>query len=131
MFLHLFNEDQQKAFLVLAKRFVESDSTLSDEEHNLVELLYAETGLPFETELPEADNETLLQAFDGRQARAAVLLELIGAGHADREFHPEENAFIKKVAGTFQVSDDRLREMEDWIERQVALARDVEKFWSE
>jgi len=130
MFLHLFNEDQQKAFLALAKRFVEADAELSDEEHNLVELMYAEADLPFETELPEGDVAQLARAFDTRQARAAVLLELIGAGHADRDFSANENAFIGKVAAALGVNGDELRRMEEWVERQVALARDVEQFWA-
>ena len=52
MFLHLFNNAQQTAFLALARQFIEADSKLSDEEHNLIELMYAEMGLDFDTELP-------------------------------------------------------------------------------
>jgi len=130
MFLHLFTEDQRKAFLALAKQFVEADAALSNEEHNLVELMYAEADIPFETELPEGDVPALLGAFDTRQARAAVLLELIGAGHADRDFSADENAFVSKVAKGLGVGDEELRRMEDWVERQVGLAKDVQEFWS-
>jgi uncharacterized tellurite resistance protein B-like protein len=129
MFLHLFNEDQQKAFLALAKQFVASDSALSDEEHNLVELMHAEADLPLDAELPEEDVPALLSRFDTRQARAAVLLELIGAGHADREFHAREDAFVRRVAEAFGVPEEELTAMQSWVERQVALARDVERFW--
>ena len=130
MFLHILNDTQQKAFLALAKQFIESDSKLSDEEHNLLELMYAETGQDFDMEPPTGDVETLLQAFDTRQARAAVLLELIGVGHADNEFHAEENAFVRKVAQSFGTPEQEVREMESWVTRQMALAQEVEKFWS-
>ena len=127
MFLHILNETQQRAFLALAKRFIEADSRLSDEEHNLLELAYAETGLGFEEELPEGEVETLLQAFDSRPARAAALLEIIGIGHADNEFHPEESGFVRKMASSLGVSDEEVKAMESWVERQLALALEAER----
>jgi hypothetical protein len=131
MFLHLLNDSQQRAFLALAKQFVEADQTLSDEEHNLLELLWAETGQAFDAELPEGDLDTLAAAFDGKQVRAAVLLELITVGHCDLEFHPEESAFIERLARIFDVDDATLKEMDAWVQRQLQLAQDVEKFWQE
>jgi hypothetical protein len=129
MFLHLLNDSQQRAFLALAKQFVEADAKLSDEEHNLLELMWAETGQDFDMELPTDDFETLAAAFPGRQAKAAVLLELISAGHADDEFHPEESAFIERLSGAFEISDADLKSMDEWVTRQLELAREVEKFW--
>ena len=131
MFLHILNDTQQKAFLSLAKQFIEADSNLSSEEQNLLELMLAETGQSFDEEVPAEEVEALLPAFDSRQARAAVLLELIGVGHADREFCAEEDSFLRKVAGTFGVPEEELRAMEDWVTRQMALAQEVERFWAE
>lgn len=130
MFLHLLNETQQKAFLVLAKQFVEADRQLAEEEQNLLELMWAETGLEFDPELPAGAGEDLLPVFDSRQARAAVLLELIGVGHADQEFHPDESAMLAKIASAFGVEEEELRRMDGWITRQLALAVEVETFWS-
>lgn len=129
MFLHLLNDSQQRAFLALAKQFVEADQTLSDEEHNLLELLWAETGQDFDAELPEGDVETLAAAFDGKQVQAAVLLELITVGHSDDEFHPDESAFIDRLAAALGVDAAKVKEMDGWVTRQVQLAREVEKFW--
>lgn len=129
MFLHLLNDSQQRAFLALAKQFVEADAKLSDEEHNLLELMWAETGQDFDLELPTDDFETLAAAFPNRQAKAAVLLELISAGHADEEFHSEESAFIERLAGAFEINDADLKSMDEWVTRQLELAREVEKFW--
>jgi uncharacterized tellurite resistance protein B-like protein len=130
MFLHLLDEDQQKAFLAVARQFVEADRNLSEGEQNLLELMVAEMGLDFDMELPSGDLDTLLQAFDSRQVRAAVLLELIGVGHADEEFHAEESKLLQEIAGKLDVSEAELREMEIWVNRQLALAQEVEKFWS-
>ena len=130
MFLHVLNENQQKAFLALAKQFIEADQKLADEERNLLELMYAETGLDFDADLPGGAPEELFPAFDSRQARAAVLLELIGVGHADEEFHADESQFIHRAADAFGVSRDEVRRMESWVTRQLALAQEVERFWT-
>jgi len=130
MFLHILNDRQQKAFLALARQFIEADQNLSAGEQNLLELMYAETGLPFETELPTGNLESLLQEFDSRQARSAVLLELIGVGHADDDFHPEESQFIGKAAAAFGVPDERVAQMESWVQRQLQLALEAEQFWA-
>ena len=129
MFLHLFNDSQQKAFLALARQFIESDQKLAEGEKNLLELMYAEMGQDFEAELPQGDLAALTEPFDTRQARAAVLLELIGVGHADDEFTPDENTFVCQVAKQFGISDAEVAEMDGWVCRQLALAQEVENFW--
>lgn len=164
MFLHLLDNTQQKAFLALAKQFIEADSKLSDEEHNLLEMMYAETGqdltplpseltgeldrlfsigdepgeagveeaaAPEEPALPEGDLETLAAAFETAQSRSVVLLEIIGVGHADADFSPEESDFVRRLATAFGISDAKVGAMESWVTRQMALAQEVEQFWAD
>lgn len=131
MFLHILNDRQQRAFLALAQRFVEADSHLSSEERNLLELMRAEMGLSFDDEIPSADTRELLQAFDTGQARAAVVLELLGVGHADEHFSPEESALLNEVAQSFGITPEKLARFDDWVQRQLALAREAEEFWAE
>lgn len=166
MFLHLLNDAQQKAFLALAKQFIEADRHLADEEQNLLELMYAETGQSFgpagghlaaeldrlfeigdeptdtaetateaevsaDADLPEADIEALAPLFDTPQARSVVMLEIIGVGHADDEFSPEESEFVGRLASAFGMREEKVRAMESWITRQMALAQEVEQFWTE
>ncbi len=131
MFLHLLNEPQQKALLALTKQFIETDRNLADAEQNLLELMYAESGLDFGEELPGDSLETLAAAFDTKQARAAALLEILGVGHADEEFSPEESAFVSNLAEHLGLTEDQVRAMESWVSRQIALAREAESFWAE
>jgi uncharacterized tellurite resistance protein B-like protein len=131
MFLHILNDTQQTAFLALARQFIAADQRLSAEEQNLLELAYAETGQDFDVELPTGDLDSLLQPFDSAQSKAAVLLELIGMGHADNEFHADESRLLREVAEGLGVPEAKVRAMEAWVERQLALAQEVEGFWSE
>ncbi len=131
MFVHLLNERQQRALLALANRFVVTDQALSDSEKNVLELLYAESGLPFDTTLPEGETSELLSVFDGRQSKAALLMELIGIGVADDEFTLSESAFIWEASRALGISEAELNRLEDWVKRQLSLASEAASFWSD
>lgn len=131
MFLHLLTEPQQIALLALAKQFVEADEKLSDEEHNLLEMLLAESGLPFDVELPEGDIATLAAPLDNRQVRAASLLEIIGIGHADGTFCAPESAFVNSLAAALGIDEATVSAMDDWVVRQMNLAQEARHFWAE
>lgn len=127
MFLHTLTDDQQTAFLALAKQFIAADQTLSGEEHNQLELAMAETGWDFDEEVPEMTLEDIVPHFDTPTAQKVALLELIGIGHADQHFHPDENAFVLNVAGKWGIGEDTVRSLESWVQRQLALAQEAEE----
>lgn len=131
MFLHILNDSQQKAFLALAKQFIEADSEIAEEEQNLLELMQAEMNLEFETELPGGAPSELFAAFDTRQAQVAALLELIATGHADSHFDPAESAFIRQAAAAWGIPEAEVARMESWIQRQQSLIAEAESFWAE
>lgn len=127
MFLTALTEPQKRAFLALARDFVQVDQELSEQESSLLTALFAETRLPASA----IDGEADLSVFDSRRSQVAVILELIGIGHADSEYGPEEAAFVQGVAERLGVGETELLEMENWVLRQTALAREAEKFWTE
>jgi hypothetical protein len=131
MFLHLLTEPQQIALLALAKQFVEADEKLSDEEHNLLEMLLAESGLPFDVELPDGDIATLAGPLDNRQVRAATVLEIIGIGHADGAFCAPESDFVNTLAAVFGIDEPTITKMDEWVVRQMNLAQEARQFWAE
>jgi hypothetical protein len=131
MFLHLLTEPQQIALLALAKQFVEADEKLSDEEHNLLEMLLAESGLPFDVELPDGDIPSLAAPLDNRQVRAAAVLEIIGIGHADGTFCAPESEFVKTLAGKFDIDNATVAKMDEWVVRQMNLAQEARQFWAD
>jgi uncharacterized tellurite resistance protein B-like protein len=131
MFLHILNDSQQKAFLALAKRFIEADSQIAEEEQNTLELMYAEMNLSFDEELPSGETSEMLAAFDTRQARVAALLELISTGHADNSFDPAESEFIRQAAAAWGIAEAEVARMESWIQRQQSLIAEAESFWAE
>ena len=131
MFVHTLTEKQQSSFFSLAKQFLHADAVLSAEEKNLLELLVAEAGGDPSAEIPDGDLDELLAAFDSRQSRATVLLELIGMAHADENFCPDESRFILSVGERLGLSREEVNKMNDWVTRQMSLAAEVEGFWEE
>jgi hypothetical protein len=127
MFLHILNDRQLSAFLSLAKQFIAADEQLSSEESNHLELMMAETGWNFDEEVPDRPFEEAAAEIDSGRARKVTLLELIGVGHADDEFHPAENAFINTLAERWGVPAEEVAQMESWVQRQLALAREAEE----
>lgn len=58
----------------------------------------------------------------------SFLIELIGVGYADQNLEESESNFIKHIAETIGVELSRLEELEDWVQRQIALVAEAQKF---
>lgn len=95
MFLSTLNIEQQQAFLGLARLFVEADGQLASQEKAMLEVMKAEMGLSEDIEVPTDNLPNLLKPFDSKPAKAAALLEIIGLGYSDNDFHPQESILVK------------------------------------
>src|SRR5688572_17326441 len=114
MFLHTLNDRQQSAFLSLAKQFIAADEVLSGEEYNHLELMMAEIGWDFDEEVTDRPLDELVAELDSGPARRVALLELVGVGHADSHFSPQENAFIRNLAERWGLRPLELERIENW-----------------
>jgi len=127
MFLHILTDRQQAAFLSLARQFIEADQALSDEESNHLELMMAETGWDFDEEVPVRPLEELVPEFDTPTSRRVALLELIAVGHADEHFHPDEDAFVRDLAGRWDVNAAEVARLEGYVQKQIALIAEAQE----
>ena len=131
MFLSTLNIEQQQAFLGLARLFVEADGQLASQEKAMLEVMKAEMGLSEDIEFPTDNLPNLLKPFDSKPAKAAALLEIIGLGYSDNDFHPQESILVKSMAEDFNVSEDEILHMENWVLRQIMLVREATQFFEE
>ncbi len=131
MFLHELTSEEKKAFLTLAKEFIIVDGALSHEEERLIHVMKAEMGL--ENGYPEGTKSRaeLYSMFKSRASRIQALIEMQGLGYANMEYHVQEKAFIAEMAQAFQISDELLEQIDEWVVRQVALLYEAQDFWSE
>ena len=127
MFLENLIGKEKSAFLGLAQMVVHADGLLSAREAQLLTALEAAAG---ET-VAQGTIESLAAVFQTRQSRVSALLELMGLGLADGEYHPAETKLIKEIAKALGFTEDELIGMESWVVRQVALIEEAAGFWTE
>ena len=127
MFLENLIGKEKSAFLGLAQKVVHADGLLSAREAQLLTALEAAAG---ET-VAQGTIDSLAAVFQTRQSRVSALLELMGLGLADGEYHPAETKLIKEIAKALGFTEDELIGMESWVVRQVALIEEAAGFWTE
>lgn len=124
MFLENLSDGEKAAFLGLAKRLVEADEILSPKEIQLLASLTDAAGVA-------AANGTvadLAAAFHTRQCKASALLELLGLGLSDGEYHPAEATLVAEISNAFGFTKEELTWMESWIVRQASLIEEAADF---
>jgi uncharacterized tellurite resistance protein B-like protein len=131
MFLHALEPAEVHAFLGIAKHLIDADGRRDDAELRMLRFAEAETGVGAADVPSCAPSASVAQVVRTRRSRRAVLLELLGLAYADGEYHPHEREVIRAVSALFDVGDAELVKMEDWVQRQIALAAEANRFMSE
>ena len=127
MFLENLIGREKSAFLGLAQKVVQADGVLAPREAQLLASLEATVG----EDVAEGTVEDLAATFQTRQSKVSALLELMGLGFTDGEYHPAEGRLIKKISKVLGFTEDELVGMENWVVRQVALIEEAAGFWTE
>jgi hypothetical protein len=132
VFLHDFSSEQKMVFTSLAKQLIEADGMIHEDEKELLYLLGHEMGIDVDAVLhsPLLTKVDLVDLFNTRRARAAVLLELIGLGYSDANFNAAESEFLVNLAEKFGFSQAELSSMDSWVIRQIALVKEAEQILS-
>lgn len=129
MFLCNLNSEQKQAFLGLAHHFISVDGQLAVQEQAMLSAMKTEMGLAESIEVPKSEFSELLTQFDSRQAKITALLEIIGLGYSDNDFHSKESEIVEQMAKKFEVSIDEILQMESWVIRQIMLMREATQFF--
>lgn len=123
MFLAPLTAVQKQAFMALASLVVGADEKLSPQERDLMQTLTAEMGMPDTPE--DMDLATATAAFADWESKVRAMLELVGIARADCDFDKRESRVIRDIAGEFGIAPGELDVMDDWVFRQLALAREA------
>jgi hypothetical protein len=99
---------------------VEADGIVVGQEMDALAALRHEMGLPVMAEtVPKGDVEQLVSAFSSRRAKVAALLELLGLGYSDAEFHLDEKSLITVIAHEMKITAEDLALLEGWVKHHV------------
>lgn len=124
MFVHNLNSDQQSALLYLARVVAEADGNSDELQTTMVEILKAQSNA--DVEMKETQISELATLFSTEREKCSLLLELLGIVLANNEYHQNERSLIAEYADVLGVSNTKLFELENWVQRQLALSQEAE-----
>jgi uncharacterized tellurite resistance protein B-like protein len=127
MFLSTLNQKQQEAFLNLAHSVVVSDGDLTTAEDVMLLDMRREMDLAPTKEAHYVDVDGADKIFDTRRSRIVALISLIRLGYADGAFEVEEKSFIKRLCNLFDISNEELSLLENWVRRLISLEREAQQ----
>lgn len=123
MFLAPLTTTQKKAFMALATKVVSADDKVGRHERELMNALTAEMSMP---DTPVGmDIAAAVAEFTRWESKVRAMLELIGIARADCDFDKRESKIIQDIARRFGITDGEFEVMDDWVFRQLCLAREA------
>ena len=97
MFLFNLTEPQRIAFYSIALGLIYSDDILDINEAHLMAKFKSEMDLSNE-KIPRNENtKDLLKAFDTKQSKAILVLELLILAYSDDDFNVDESTYIREI----------------------------------
>lgn len=124
MFVQNLNSKQQSVLLSLAKEIIAADKNLTDSEAIILDELKSQVNL--DVEEMNVDLTNISSLFKTGREKYSLLLELLGIAHADSEYHLDEKDLVSSYAKYLDVSSETLNELENWVEKQFALSKEIE-----
>ncbi|MDK1022753.1 MAG: hypothetical protein QGD92_00805 [Gammaproteobacteria bacterium] len=125
MFLSTLNQQQQETFLNLAHSVVVSDGDLTTSEGLMLSEMRREMHLTSTAEAHYIDIDGADKIFDTKRSRVVVLISLIRLGYADGAFEIEEKCFIRDLCKLFDISNEELGLIENWVRRLISLEQEA------
>lgn len=124
MFVQNLTAEQQSALLYLAHEVAKVDGSADELQLGMVEILTKQS----EENVTEKaiSNAELPTLFTTERAKCSLLLELLGVAHANEEYHLSEKDMIAGYAKELGVSSEKLNALENWVEKQFALSKEIE-----
>ena len=121
MFLRILNDDQKRALFVLAHHLVVADHSVSDREGDLLDELANGLRTKIPVSPQELHEEARLQAFDTREVRVAVMLEILTLAYGDNAVPGAESKMISELADDLGFTAGEFATMKTWGERSAQL----------
>ena len=126
MFVQNLNERQQGVLLHYADEVMRADRKIDAAELMEMDILrnQAEPGVKAE----DVPIEALPGLFEDRLSRVSFLLELVGMGYANEDFHPEQSELVNQFARVFGFHENgTIEAIEKWVQDELALMKQAQQ----
>jgi len=125
MFLKALNEEEKRNFLKLAFFIAKSDEDYAEDEKIMIEEYKYEMNLDFDPESDDSltDVSSLIESFSGsdKQTIKKIFIELNGLVLADEKFVISEKEILQQFMEKYNLSEEHLKQTQDWIMRLNSL----------
>lgn len=129
MFLSDLTEPQKAAFYNIAMGLIYSDEILDINEAELMAKFKSEMDMSNKKIQNHKNMEDSLKAFDTKQSKAILILELLTLAYSDDDFNVDESTYIQKIIETLEINSFDFTEMKWWVEKKIALDKEARKFF--
>lgn len=127
MFIQHLNDEQQAALYHFSKELIAADGYVDERETLLLDGIIAQCNNSADLE-QKFDIKQIPEIFSEKAQKMAFLIELVGVAYADQVIEENEDNLIKNVAEALNVELSLIDELKDWVQRQMALVFEAEKF---
>ncbi len=127
MFIQHLNDEQQAALYHFSKELIAADGYIDERETLLLDGIIAQCNNSADLE-QKFDIKQIPEIFSEKAQKMAFLIELVGVAYADQVIEENEDNLIKNVAEALSVELSLIDELKDWVQRQMALVFEAEKF---
>lgn len=127
MFIQHLNIVQQAALYHFSKKLISVDGHVDERETVLLETIALQCQKDLDKNV-SFDISQLPDLFAEHPQKMAFLIELVGVGYADQTLEESEANFIAHIAETLNVDALRLVEIQSWVQRQIILVSEAQKF---
>ena len=117
MFLEMLNENQKRAFLVLASKVTMADGEDSAEEMEALRTLGREMGITAEIDIKASLGDIDVAPFDTHKSRVIAALELLRLAYADEYVHEAEVVTVRDICNAMGFPEEWLSTMGEWATR--------------
>jgi len=125
MFLSLLEDDEKRAFAVLAERMISADGIVVGREAATLAALKGEMGVEPTPDDAGRETDELAAVFGSQRSKIVVLLELMGLGYSDTSYSMDERSLLVHVAEAMDVGDGELARLEVWVQQHLRHIREA------
>jgi uncharacterized tellurite resistance protein B-like protein len=129
MFLETLTDDQQRAFLTLARRLIAADGVFADAEYEMLQTIKSQLEVASDDVMRDAALPELLAHFESREARIKLLLGLLRLSYADDDYSPVEDDFVTTVAVHLELDGEPLEAIDRWTREHADDAEPPASLW--
>ena len=126
MFLYQLNLPEKMAFLQLARELViVDDGRIDDDEMSMLMMMSNEMQISINDVFSvEFSLDRLVKQFKDKRSQKICVAELIILAFANNDYHPEQNILIQALMDVFDITNEEIIELEEWVKELSIVYKD-------